>query len=80
MACANNNVAYYESYSQWVVKPLNRKGDLDNWLRRMHSACPNPLVGQIVWINGNRASTAYKALGFKPNGDVIWQRGEVVDH
>ena len=46
----------------------------------MAQACPNPEVGQVVWLNNDRNSIGYKAIGFKKNGDVIWQRGEVAMH
>jgi hypothetical protein len=71
---------YQSNNTQWVVKPLNMVGNLDKWVKRMHDACPNPSTGQIVWLNGYQARTAYKVIGFKPNGDAIWQRGEVVKH
>lgn len=32
----------------WVARPLAQKGDLNSWLKRMHSVCPNPSVGEIV--------------------------------
>jgi len=46
----------------------------------MRKACPSPSLGEIVWLSGYRARTAYKVMGFKQNGDAIWQRGEVVKH
>jgi len=64
----------------WIAKPLGRKGDLNSWVERMEAACPNPELGQVVWLDGYSAITAYKAIGFKRNGDVIWQRGQVVKH
>ncbi len=64
----------------WVAKPLNRKGDLNSWIERMAQACPNPELGQVVWLNNDRNSVGYKAIAFKRNGDVIWQRGQVVWH
>lgn len=80
MAYANNIAASYESRTEWVAKPLNNKGDLNSWLQRMNNACPNPALGEIVWLNGYKARTAYKMIGFKASGDVLWQRGEVVEH
>jgi hypothetical protein len=71
---------YQSNNTQWLVKPLNKIGNLDKWLKKMHDACPNPSVGEIVWLNGYQSRTAYKVIGFKSNGDAIWQRGEVVKH
>ena len=46
----------------------------------MAKACPNPELGQVVWLNNDRNSVGYKAIAFKRNGDAIWQRGQVVWH
>mgnify|MGYP005992625905 FL=1 len=64
----------------WVAKPLGRKGDLNSWVEKMETACPEPELGQVVWLNNNKNSVGYKVLGFKRNGDVIWQRGQVIWH
>ncbi len=80
MTYANHITATYESRTEWVAKPLNKTGNLDNWLSKMRKACPSPSLGEIVWLSGYRARTAYKVMGFKQNGDAIWQRGEVVKH
>jgi hypothetical protein len=65
---------------RWVATPLNRIGDLDSWINRMHRACPDPQLNQVVWLNSDKKSTGYKVLGFKRTGEVIWQRGKVVWH
>jgi hypothetical protein len=64
----------------WIAKPLGRKGDLNSWVERMEAACPNPRKGQVVWLNNDKNSIGYKVLAFKKNGDVIWQRGQVIWH
>jgi len=64
----------------WVPTPLGRKGDLNSWIERMEQACPSPELGEVVWLDGYSNRTAYKAIGFKSNGDVIWQRGKVIKH
>lgn len=66
--------------SNWMPKPLGRKGDLNSWVERMERACPYPELGEVVWLDGYSGRTAYKAIGFKSNGDVIWQRGKVIKH
>mgnify|MGYP003387051509 CR=1 FL=1 len=80
MAYANHNTATNQSRTKWVATPLNKKGDLNSWLSRMTQACPNPVLGEIVWLSGYSSRTAYKAMGFKSNGEAVWQRGEVVKH
>jgi hypothetical protein len=80
MAYSNNIAATYESRTKWVARPLNTKGNLSIWLEKMNNACPYPELGQIVWLNGYNADKAYKVIGFKVSGDVIWQRGEVIKH
>ncbi|MFA0465429.1 hypothetical protein AB4524_00825 [Vibrio breoganii] len=72
----------------WQPKPLNRKGDLNGWRRRMQQACPNPKEGQIVYLDREEfdrsegvifhSRTGYKCLGFRASGDAIWQRGQTV--
>ncbi|WP_010178675.1 hypothetical protein [Glaciecola sp. HTCC2999] len=64
--------------NRWIAKPLNLKGDLNSWVSRMKLACPNPKLNQVVWLEGNNKSIGYKVIGFKPNGEVIWQRGKVI--
>ncbi len=64
----------------WIAKPLNRKGDLNSWIERMEKACPTPELGEVVWLNNDKKSVGYKAIGFRRNGDVIWQRGQVIWH
>jgi len=66
--------------NSWVAKPLNRVGDLNSWINRMAEACPAPTLGEIVWLNNDKNSVGYKAIGFRNNGNVIWQRGQVVWH
>jgi len=64
----------------WIPKPLNKTGDLNSWKGRMLSLCPNPKLGQVVWMNNDRNSIGYKVLSFRHNGEPIWQRGQVVWH
>jgi len=64
----------------WIAKPLNKTGNLKSWIERMEDACPEPELGQVVWLNNDKNSIGYKALGFKRNGGVIWQRGQVIWH
>jgi len=66
--------------NNWVAKPLGKKGDLNSWIARMKEACPAPDLGQVVWLDNDKNSVGYKAIGFKGNGDVVWQRGQVVWH
>ena len=42
----------------------------------MERACPDPELGEVIWFEGYSSRTAYKAIGVKYNGDVIWQRGK----
>ena len=70
----------YEAGKNWVASPLNRTGDLDGWKQKMKNTCPNPKLGQVVWINRDRSSIGYKVISFSRYGDPIWQRGEVVYH
>lgn len=73
----------------WAPKPLNAKGNLTQWQRRMNEACPAPMLNEVIWLNGEywdqvsrtskKSSVAYKAIGFKYNGEVIWQRGQVIE-
>ncbi|MFA0465414.1 hypothetical protein AB4524_00750 [Vibrio breoganii] len=72
----------------WQPKPLNRTGDLQGWKRRMRNVCPNPQVGQIVYLDSSRfdpsegvnviSRTGYKCLRFTQQGEPIWQRGMTV--
>jgi hypothetical protein len=80
MSYANSIASTYEPRTNWVAKPLNKTGDLEGWLLRMNQACPDPELGEIVWLRNRYGNTSYKAMGFRNNGDVIWQRGEVVKH
>ena len=66
--------------NDWIPKPLGIKGDLNSWISRMAQACPNPKLGELVWLNNNKNSVGYKVIGFKRDGNVIWQRGQVVWH
>ncbi len=71
----------------WHAKPLNRTGDLSRWQRRMQQACPQPARGQVVYLDsthfdrGEQRSVSlrigYLCIGFKPNGEPLWQRGMV---
>jgi hypothetical protein len=66
--------------TNWMPKPLGRKGDLNSWINRMEEVCPNPKLGELVWLNNDKKSVGYKVIGFKRGGGVIWQRGKVVWH
>jgi hypothetical protein len=78
MAFEHSIATTYEPRTNWVAKPLNKTGDLEGWLSKMNRACPNPVLGEIVWLKSSYGNTSYKAMKFRTNGDVIWQRGEVI--
>ncbi len=71
----------------WQARPLNRKGDLSGWKKRMKEACPSPVVGQVVYLkreyfdNADREyvyeQVGYKVLKLLSNGEAVWQRGQV---
>jgi hypothetical protein len=72
----------------WKPTPLNRTGNLSAWQRKMYAACPNPSVGEVVFLTTEHYDqaeginmlnrTGYKCLNFKANGEPIWQRGMTV--
>jgi hypothetical protein len=74
---------------QWAPKPLGRKGELSKWQQRMVNACPDPKMDEVVWLDGEywdqisrskkKSSVAYKVIGFKSNGEALWQRGQVIE-
>lgn len=74
--------------SQWQKRPLGRVGDLQGWRQRMKQLCPNPQLGQIVWLDNNhwdrttgqliQSSTGYKVISFYANGEPVWERGQVI--
>lgn len=80
----------YEISTQWKPRPLNKKGDLASWKSRMRAKCPQPKLGQIVWLDreqtdrftGEKTYSAigYKVIGFNSYGEPIWQRGQEVVH
>ena len=72
--------AIYETKATWVSKPLNRTGDLSGWRKKMNQTCPNPRLGEIVWLNSSYGRISYKAVGFRSDGSAIWERGELVRH
>lgn len=77
-----------QANSQWQKRPLGRVGDLQGWHQRMKALCPNPRLGQVVWIENNHwdngegqyvhSSTGYKVINFRANGDPVWERGQVI--
>ena len=69
-----------DNKNEWIPKPLNKVGNLSSWIDKMRSLCPNPKLGQVVWMNNNKNSIGYKVLKFKYNGEPVWQRGQVIWH
>lgn len=66
---------------KWIPRPLNRVGDLGAWKAKMKSICSCPKLGEVVSYQRNDAQRIkYKVIGFKTNGDPIWQRGQAVNH
>jgi hypothetical protein len=72
--------------SNWTPRPLNRTGDLAAWKRKMKRACPNPIQGEIVFLDRSYMETSgetvyervgYKAIKVLSSGEAIWQRGQV---
>ena len=69
----------------WEPRPLNRKGDLSSWLKRMRDACPQPQLHQEVYLDTSyyrrvdcqlmRQRIGYKCIGFRSDGEAIWMRG-----
>ena len=53
----------------WIARPLNRTGDLNGWQQRMKKLCPEPKLGEIVWLNNLRSKVGYKMKGFNRYGD-----------
>jgi hypothetical protein len=67
----------------WKPDPSGLKsGDLEAWRERMHDACPNPNVGEIVIITNEMSG---KHLGYRAQTaegyDTRWQRvsSEIVE-
>lgn len=81
---------YNQTQTQWKPRPLNRKGDLAGWKNRMRAKCPNPIQGQVVWLDKEHidrftgvktfSAIGYKVIGFNSQGEAIWQRGQEVYH
>jgi hypothetical protein len=81
---------YQQNSNEWIPRPLNRKGDLSGWKGRMAAKCPNPSIGQLVWLDkeytdrvtGEKTKSfiGYKVIGFNSFGDAIWQRGQEAYH
>ena len=82
------NYAYNTESSDWVKRPLGRKGDLSGWQARMAAACPEPVVDVLVWLDKdyyNRdeqqrifESVCYRCKAIRANGEAVWERGQVV--
>ncbi len=82
MANATSNTA-------WIPRPLNRIGDLNSWKARMKRLCPQPKVGQIVYMESKKYDQddddykyqriGYKVLKLSRDNQPIWQRGMVVE-
>ncbi|MDK9685475.1 hypothetical protein [Pseudoalteromonas shioyasakiensis] len=67
----------------WVPDPSGAiSGDLKAWREKMHKACPNPEIGDIVIITNEKSG---KRFGYKAKTsegyDTRWQRvsSEVVE-
>lgn len=72
--------------SNWTPRPLNRTGDLASWKRRMRKVCPNPVQGEIVFLDRSyterSGETIYERVGYKAirvisSTEAVWQRGQV---
>lgn len=67
----------------WKADPSGlTSGDLDAWRERMHQACPNPNVGEIVIITNEKSGKNYGYRAQTAGGyDTRWQRvsSEVVE-
>lgn len=71
----------------WQPKPLNRTGDLSGWLQRMKQACPDPALGQVVYLDQQHfdrselrqvtQQVGYLCIGFMADGSPRWKRGSV---
>lgn len=78
-----------EKQLAWQPKPLNLTGNLQAWRNRMRQLCPNPTVGQIVYLDYPYSDSApsqptlkrvgYKFLGRAADGNPKWQRGQVIE-
>ena len=83
-------MSLHNNTNQWIPRPLNRKGNFSGWKCRMAAKCPNPSIGQLVWldkkytnhITGEKTVSAidYKVIGFNHFGDAVWQRGQEACH
>jgi hypothetical protein len=73
----------------WQPRPLNQKGDLDSWKRRMQNLCPSPYIGQVVYLTSSQYDQiedrtinnriGYLCINFRPNGEPVWERGETTE-
>lgn len=78
-----------EQNSHWQPRPLNLKGDLVGWKRKMQNLCPAPYIGQIVYLTSSQYDRAedrtinnrigYKCINLRPNGEPVWERGETTE-
>jgi len=76
--------------NNWLARPLNRTGNLSAWQQKMKARCPNPLLGEIVYLDKyytdrftgeqTNVSIGYKVIGFDRYGNPIWQRGQQIVH
>lgn len=76
--------------NSWLARPLNRTGNLSAWQQKMKARCPNPTLGEIVYLDkfytdkftGDKTSVTigYKVIGFNRYGDAVWQRGQQIVH
>lgn len=76
--------------NNWLARPLNRTGNLSAWQQKMKALCPNPSIGQVIYIDkcytdtytGDKTpvSIGYKVIGFNREGDAVWQRGQQIVH
>jgi hypothetical protein len=73
----------------WQPRPLNLKGDLQGWKLKMHNLCPNPKIGQVVYLESRGYDQAegqtinnligYLCINIRSNGEAVWQRGETTE-
>lgn len=73
----------------WQPHPLNKTGNLIGWKKRMRNLCPNPKVGQVVYLHSrvyNQSENelienliGYLCIDIRANGEGVWQRGKVID-
>jgi hypothetical protein len=73
----------------WQPRPLNLTGDLQGWRLKMYNLCPNPKVGQVVYLESTGYDRAegrtinnligYLCLNIRSNGEGVWERGQTIE-